>query len=145
MSEIAKFICNWTNPALAVLLCVNALTYRGKRGWQTLFGSAAAIGISVELAELGKDYLPYPDPGGFPSGHETFAVATLTCLIWRDRRWIAFAVPMSIVMAAALVVARYHQPVDVVGSVIISPFTTSAVLKGWKRLTSIFGSRGHVK
>jgi len=121
-------LSNVTNPALAVVLLIATIRQRVYNPWLFAVTAAAAIGYSVWIAEMGKDVLLYPHPGGFPSGHETFAAACLTCLVWINRRWLAFAIPAAILMGVAIVLARYHAPIDVVGAAIISPLTTSSVI-----------------
>jgi len=128
MLDIAHVLSNVTNPALAIVLLIATIRQRVYNPWLFIVTASVAIGYSVWIAEMGKDVLLYPHPGGFPSGHETFAAACLTCLVWLNRRWIAFAIPAGAVMGIAIVVARYHAPVDVVGAAIISPLTTSAVI-----------------
>ena len=128
MHDLAHFLSNITNPALAVVLLIVALRQRKYPRGLLFVSAVAAIGYSVWIAEVGKDVLLYPHPGGFPSGHETFATACLTCLVWIDRRWLAFAIPETVIMGIAIVAARYHSPIDVVGAAIISPLTTSSVL-----------------
>jgi len=128
MVDLAHVLSNVTNPTLAVVLLIATLRQRVYNPWLFFLTASAAIGYSVWIAEMGKDVLLYPHPGGFPSGHETFAAACLTCLVWINRRWLAFAIPAGVIMGIAIVVARYHAPIDVVGAAIISPLTTSSVL-----------------
>lgn len=128
MVDIAHVLSNVINPALAVILLIATIRQGVYNRWLFFFTASAAISYSVWIAEMGKDVLLYPHPGGFPSGHETFAAACLTCLVWIDRRWLAFAIPAGTVMGIAIVAARYHAPIDVVGAAIISPLTTSSVI-----------------
>jgi membrane-associated phospholipid phosphatase len=127
MRHIAHIICNGTNPTLALLLLAAIFVQRRRGMWTFLLASALGIGLAVWLAELGKRFLPYPDPGGFPSGHETFATATATCLVWSNRRWLLPAILISIVMAVALVIAGYHQPIDVAGAAVLGPLPASTM------------------
>jgi membrane-associated phospholipid phosphatase len=134
MYHIARIVSNAVNPTLAVLLLIVIILQRDRRMWSYTAACVIAISYSVLLAEVGKAVLFYPDPGKFPSGHETFAVATLTCLVWLSRKWLWFAIPAAVVMGTALVVARYHEIVDVVGAAIWAPIASSAVLAVWQRI-----------
>lgn len=133
MHDIAHVICNFMNPFLAATLLGAVYFQRGQAPWLFLAACVIGVCVAVGLAELGKDFLLYPDHGGFPSGHETFAVATLTCLVWLDRRWLVFAVPAAIVMGVSLVMARFHMPIDVVGAAVLAPLPTSAALSVVRR------------
>ncbi len=63
----------------------------------------------------------WPGHSGFPSGHETFCLAAMTCLAVRDPRWLCLGLPLSALMAWALVAARFHTPVDVAGALLTGP------------------------
>ena len=106
MNELAHIISNITNPILAIILLIAIIRQRTFNPWLFAIGAIVAIAYSVWVAEMGKDVLLYPHPGGFPSGHETFATACLTCLVWIDRRWLRLAIPAAIVMGVAIVAAR---------------------------------------
>lgn len=133
MRDIANIIASATNPILAAILLIAIFVRRRPRPWGFLLACAAGVGIAVELAEVGKDVLLYPDPHGFPSGHETFAAAVLTCLVWLDRRWLLPAIPVAVVMGVALVLAQYHAPIDVVGAAFLGPIPPSLILLTLRR------------
>jgi len=63
----------------------------------------------------------WPGHAGFPSGHETFCLAAMMCLAARDLRWLAVGLPLSLVMAWALVAAHFHTPIDVAGALLSGP------------------------
>ena len=128
MHDLAHVLSNITNPILAVILLFAAVRQSKYPKGVFVIASTVAIAYSVCIAEVGKDVLLYPHPGGFPSGHQTFATATLTCLVWIERRWLQFALPVAVMMAIAIIAARFHAPIDVIGASIISPVTTSATL-----------------
>ena len=80
--------------------------------------SLLGIGIGVALAESGKHFEVWPGRGSFPSGHETLALAAGTCLVVRNPRWLALALPLAAVQAWALVAGHFHRPVDIAGALL---------------------------
>ena len=74
------------------------------------------IGIGAALAEIGKRLVIWPHHPSFPSGHETLALAAGTCLALWNPRWLALALPLAAVQAAALVIGHFHRPSDVAGA-----------------------------
>ena len=115
----------WSNAVNALLLLLVAaapfVTRRGAGVWDYWLRSAAGIGLAVVLAESGKRYEVWPGHPGFPSGHETLALAAATCLVVCDRRWLWVAVPLTLAQAVLLVVAHFHQPPEVAGALLIGP------------------------
>jgi len=123
---LPKLIANAINP-LSVLLLLAApfVTPRPGSGWDScrdFWGRCfLGIGLSVILAESGKRWEVWPGHPSFPSGHETFCLAAMTCLAVRDPRWLALGLPLSLVMAWALIAARFHTPIEVAGALLTGP------------------------
>ncbi len=117
-----NLIADSVNPATAFLMLAAPLVtprpVRAPEYWVRCF---LGIGLAVVLAESGKRWEVWPGHRGFPSGHETFCLAAVTCLAVRDARWLALGLPLSALMAWALVAAQYHTPVDVAGALLTGP------------------------
>jgi membrane-associated phospholipid phosphatase len=118
---VAHGLASGLNPLLtaALLLVPSARVREGSRRTQAycqeFVRTAMGVAGAVTLAEWGKRQTAWPGHYGFPSGHETFAVAAATCLVLRDRRWVPLAVPVAGIMGWALVRAGYHDWPDVLG------------------------------
>ena len=115
------FLTNAINTAL--LLCVAAAPLlpakdRPQSAAEFWLRSVLGMGIGVALAESGKHFSIWPGRPTFPSGHETLALAAGTCLVMRDPRWLALALPLAVVQAWALVAGHFHRPVDVAGALV---------------------------
>ncbi|MBV9848391.1 MAG: hypothetical protein JO250_01770 [Armatimonadetes bacterium] len=119
MEPLAHFLCDVINPLLAV--CVALAPVRSPRPGAFWARGVAGIGLAVAAAEAGKHWVVWPGHPTFPSGHETFALAAGTLLIRRDSRWLLPVLPLSLLLAWALVEAHYHQPVDVAGALLTGP------------------------
>lgn len=120
------------NPILCALLLAAILLKRKDHGLAFIVLSAVSIAVAAVLAESGKQHVVLPGDPTFPSGHQTFATATLTCLIWRDRRWLVPAVPVAGLMGFSLVVCHYHLPIDVVGATVLGPIPPSLLIGFWQ-------------
>lgn len=114
-----KLLTDAINAAL--LLQVAAAPFvvrRGTSAGEFWLRSILGIGLGVVLAESGKRFEVWQGHPGFPSGHETLALAAGSCLIVRDTRWAWVAVPLALLQAWALVTARFHTPTDVAGALL---------------------------
>ena len=111
-----------TNAINAVLLLLVALapfvTRRGSGVLNFWARSLVGMGVGVALAESGKRWEVWEGHPGFPSGHETLALAAATCLACRDRRWLAACVPLAALQAWALITGHFHTPEDVTGALV---------------------------
>jgi membrane-associated phospholipid phosphatase len=123
MSLLARVIADSLNPILAALIVLEPLAHPRPQdpGWRFWGRAALGIGVSVLLAEMGKRHQIWPGHTLFPSGHETFALATLTFLVCRNRRWLIPAIILALLLAWALVAAHFHQPTDIVGALLVGP------------------------
>ena len=124
MPAAPALIADTVNPVFVLLLAAAPFA-AGRPAWPEAAGfwlrSALGIGLAVLLAEEGKRLQIWPGHPSFPSGHETFALASLTCLAARDRRWLAPGLPLAGLLAYALVAADYHRPADVAGALATGP------------------------
>jgi len=120
-----SFLTNAINVVL--LMLVAAAPFLPWRGLQAIEGrdvaefwarSLAGMGIGVALAESGKKWEVWAGHPGFPSGHETLALAAATCLACRDRRWLAVGVPLAALQAWALITGHFHTPEDETGALV---------------------------
>lgn len=122
MDALPQFLAESINPFLfGLLLPAPFVGPRRPAPWRFHAASALAIGVTVALAELGKARVVWPGHPGFPSGHETFAAAAATCLVCRDPRWAALAVPAVAALGWALVASHYHTPEDITGALVLGP------------------------
>ncbi len=139
MLALPGLIANAINP-LFVLLILSApfVTPRRPTFWDYWGRCVLGVGLAVLLAESGKWWGVWPGHAGFPSGHETFCLAAMTCLAARDLRWLVLGLPLSLVMAWALVAARFHTPIDVAGALLTGP--GPALLCQWYGLRSRHGT-----
>lgn len=118
MASLDHFLADHINYLLAGLLVPAPFVgRRGKSAFEFWARSAAAIAIAVLLAEEGKRLTH----SGFPSGHETFALAAAVSLACRDPRWLWPGVPLCGALGWALISAHYHAPVDVAGALLLAP------------------------
>jgi len=118
----AYILADNINPFLALLVAAAPFVRpRYAAPFQFWAGSIAAIGLPVALAEAGKAVSIWPGHPSFPSGHETFAVAAGTCLVFRSRCWLWIALPLCVLLAWALIAARYHTPMDTAGALLLGP------------------------
>lgn len=122
MLPLPKLVADSVNP-LSMLLILSApfVTPRRATRWEYWGRCVLGVGLAVILAESGKRWEVWPGHPSFPSGHETFCLAAVTCLAARDLRWLAVGLPLSLVMAWALVAAGFHTPVEVAGALLSGP------------------------
>ena len=122
MPPLPWLVANTINP-VTVLLILSApfVTPRGAGRWEYWGRCILGVGLAVILAESGKRWEVWPGHPSFPSGHETFCLAAVTSLAVRDRRWLRAGLPLAVVMAWALVAARFHTPIDVAGALLTGP------------------------
>lgn len=125
MLFLPRLIANAINP-LSVLLLLGAPFVTPRPGriprcWQYWGRCVLGVGLAVALAESGKRWEVWHGHPGFPSGHETFCLAAMTCLAARDLRWLVLGLPLSLLMAWALIAARFHTPIDVTGALLTGP------------------------
>lgn len=83
-----------------------------------LWGLGAAL-LAAGITLAGKALEVLPGNPLFPSGHTAWAVTIAVFLVGRDRRWLPWVLPLLALLAAALVLARYHIPVDIAGGVAV--------------------------
>lgn len=122
MIFLPKLIADAINPiSLLLLLTAPFATPRPTSAGEFWGRSVLGVGLSVGLAESGKRWEVWHGHPSFPSGHETFCLAAVTCLAVRDTRWLALGLPLSLAMAWALIAARFHTPIDVVGALLTGP------------------------
>ena len=123
MPSFALVIANVVNPVLAASVVLEPLVHPkpGDPAWRFWGRAAVGIGGAVLLAEWGKARPVWPGHPTFPSGHETFALASITFLILRNPRWLIPAPPVLVLLAWALVAAHFHQPIDVAGALLTGP------------------------
>lgn len=119
---MAHTLADNINPILALLVAAAPFARpRYAAPFKFWAASIAAIGIPVALAEAGKAVSVWPGHPSFPSGHETFALAAGTCLVFRSSRWLWVALPLCALLAWALIAAHYHQPLDTAGALLGPP------------------------
>ena len=112
-----NFLTNAINPLMiCLLLAAPFITPRRTSAAEFWIRSLLGIGLAVALAESGKKYEVWHGHPSFPSGHETFCLAALTCLTARDPRWLGAGLPLAALLAWALVTAHYHTPLDILGA-----------------------------
>lgn len=123
MDDIARLLAEIVNPVFVLLLLAAPWIPRHKEEPPVKFWVGAALGIAVAtvLAEQGKALPIWPGHETFPSGHETFGLAAGTALAGYDRDWLLFVVPLAVILGWALVTAGWHEPVDLVGAVLVGP------------------------
>ena len=122
MPFLPRLLADAINPISALLLLAAPFaTPRPGRVWDYWGRCVLGVGFAVILAESGKRWEVWPGHPNFPSGHETFCLAALTCLAVRDPRWLALGLPLSLALAWALVAARFHTPVEVAGALLTGP------------------------
>jgi membrane-associated phospholipid phosphatase len=130
MEPMAHFLADAINPVFAGLVMAAPFLERPRRrAWPFWAASAAGLGLAVLLAEGGKALTH----SGFPSGHETFALACGTALACRDVRWLWVVVPLASVLGWALVEAGYHYPSQVAGALLTGPPAALAAQAIWRR------------
>lgn len=117
----------WAIGAELLLLLWTALLLAAPRwdaaklggGWGfRLWGLGAAL-AAAGITWAGKTLEVWPGNPLFPSGHTAWAVTIAVFLVARDRRWLAWVVPLLALIAVALVLANYHVPVDIVGGLAV--------------------------
>ena len=122
MLFLPKLIADTVNPFSALLLLAAPLaTPQLGRSWEYWGRCVLGVGLAVGLAESGKRWEAWPGHPTFPSGHETFCLAAMTCLAVRHPRSLVLGLPLSGLMAWALIAARFHTPIDVAGALLIGP------------------------
>jgi membrane-associated phospholipid phosphatase len=124
MFPTARILANGINPLFAVLVLAAPLARPRLSRSQTrayFAASAAGIGLGLLLAEEGKRHQVWPGHPGFPSGHETFALACATCLACRNPRWLWAAIPLAALLGWALIKAHFHQTSEVFGALLTGP------------------------
>lgn len=132
MLLLPKLIATAINP-LSVLLLLAAPFVTPRR---TTIGefwgrSVLGVGLGVGLAESGKRWEVWHGHPSFPSGHETFCLAAVTCLVVRDPRWLGVGLPLACLMAWALIAAGFHTPIEVAGALLTGP--GPALLCQWSK------------
>ncbi len=122
MFSLPQVAASAINPILTILL-LSAPFYKPKPAgpWRFWGRSALGLGLAVIVTESGKYWEVWPGHPSFPSGHETFGLAVATSLVVWDRRWLGLALPLTLLLAWALVAAHYHTPVDVAGAWLVGP------------------------
>ena len=137
MPPLPMVIADSINPLSALLLLVAPfVTPRRVPAWEYWGRCVLSIGLAVILAESGKRWEIWPGNPTFPSGHETFCLAAMTCLAVRDARWFCLGLPLASLMAWALVAARFHTPVDVAGALLTGPGPALLCQLAWRRPTN---------
>lgn len=132
MLFLPKLIANAINPLSALLLLAAPFATPRRTTAGEFWGRCVlGVGLAVGLAESGKRWEVWPGHPSFPSGHETFCLAAMTCLVVRDPRWLALGLPLSLVMAWALIAAGFHTPIEVAGALLTGPIP--ALLCQWYR------------
>lgn len=135
MFALAHFLANAINPILGILLLIAPLVVKRRIPRQIAkFWAASAIGVAVSvlLAEEGKRMVVLAGHPGFPSGHETFALAcAVNLLCWRTA-YIYIALPLVLIIGWALVTAHFHQTIDIFGALITGPWP-SLLCQAWRR------------
>lgn len=124
MDSLAHFLAEALNPLFVLLLLGAPFVGHRPRAAEVLpfyLASALGLAVAVLLAEAGKQRVVWPGHPGFPSGHETFALACATSLLCWRRGWLWAVLPLAVAMGWALVVAGYHQPVEVLGALLTGP------------------------
>lgn len=120
-------LATYINPLLVLFLLIAPLINSGpdtprKPGcWEFWGRCLLGLGLAVALAESGKYFQVWSGHPSFPSGHETFGLCAATCLIYRDRRWLVVVLPLTALLAWALVAAHFHRPIDVAGAWLVGP------------------------
>lgn len=122
MPLLPMLVANAINPiSVLLLLAAPFVPPRQTTALEYWVRCILGVGLAVVLAESGKRWEVWPGHPSFPSGHETFCLAAMTCLAVRDLRWLVLGLPLSLVMAWALVTARFHTPIDVAGALLTGP------------------------
>ena len=127
MLNPAQTLATYNNPLLALFLLIAPLitsspgTPRKPRCWEFWGRSLLGLGLAVALAEGGKHFQVWPGHPSFPSGHETFGLCAATSLALRNVRWLILVLPLTVLLAWALVDAHFHQPIDVAGALLVGP------------------------
>ncbi len=122
MLFLPKLIATAINPVSALLLLIAPFAPpRPSHVPQYWARCILGVGLAVTLAESGKRWEVWPGHPSFPSGHETFCLAAMTCLAVRDPRWLCVGLPLSGVMAWALIAAGFHTPIEVAGALLTGP------------------------
>jgi len=133
MPPLAALTANSVNPILTILL-VSApyLTPRPLPRREFWARSALGLVLAVAVAESGKHFQVWPGHASFPSGHETYGLCIATNLAFWDRRWLTLGLPLSALLALALVTAHFHRPVDITGAFLVGP-PCALLCQLWKR------------
>ena len=114
-----SFLTNAINVVLLLLVALAPfVTRRGLGALNFWVRTLVGMGVGVALAESGKRWEVWAGHPGFPSGHETLALAAATSLACRDRRWLAAGVPLAALQAWALITGHFHTPEDVTGALV---------------------------
>jgi membrane-associated phospholipid phosphatase len=90
--------------------------------WLTFAISSFIAVIVTQIANhefRNMNFMPPND--SFPSGHETFAASVITSLTIRERRWFWLLLPFAFVLGMILVLVHAHDPIDVVGALVLTP------------------------
>ncbi len=77
--------------------------------------------------------IPHAPDNGFPSDHALLVSAIASIGMFWNRRLGVVLWILAIIIAIARVWVGVHHPIDVLGSMVISLVTVSAVYAGWKR------------
>ncbi len=122
MPVVPQLLANAINPISALLLLAAPFVTPRTGPVRDYWGRCVlGIGLAITLAESSKHFEAWHGHPNFPSGHETFCLAAMTCLAVRDPRWLGLGLPLSLVMAWALIAAHFHTPVEVAGALLTGP------------------------
>jgi membrane-associated phospholipid phosphatase len=80
-----------------------------------------SILITQSMNYLFRRYCPWHAHPTFPSGHMMFAMSFATSLTIRECRWLWLLTPLLLLLGTAIVVVKMHEPIDVIGSIFITP------------------------
>lgn len=87
---------------------------RAPGSWFRLIGLGAAL-LASGLAWVGKTVEVWPGHPLFPSGHTAWAATIAVLLVARDRRWVPWVLVLLALVVAALLLANYHEPLEILG------------------------------
>ncbi len=127
VAEIARWLSTAINPLL-VILWVFAVVKASSVHVPSRAVSATLVGLALcsgGVFAFRHAHLWSGHPL-FPSGHEAFACSLAASIAYFGKRLAVTSALMAGILAPALVVAGYHQWIDVVASILICPVLTIA-------------------